>query len=830
MNNKRNQFAIATLASAIVASVVVQAPVEAATVFPDVKQDSTHYGPIHALANEGIVSGFPDGLYHPNESVTRGQAAKILAGVLGLDTTNVKNPGFNDISTSHQYYGAIAALAEQGIISGFEDKTYRPAATITRGHMAKIIVEGMELKTTGDGSNFVDVPANHQYKAYVDALFTNGITKGQPNGSNQYGVANPVTRGQIATFIARAKEAIAQPDTFDVTILHQNDIHANLDNIAKTVTAVKEERKKDSDALLLNAGDVFSGTLYFNEYQGMADLEFLNMMGVDAFVFGNHEFDLGSTPDKHLGLSKFVKGASFPFVAANVDFSKDANLQDLQSRTIAASAQKGKIYDGIIKTIDGEKVGIFGLTTAETKSISSPGSVEFENYLTQAEKSVESFEQAGVDKIIALTHIGYDDNPNVDNDLQLAARIDGIDVIVGGHSHTQLTQPTIVNKDDKGAAKDPTVIVQAYQYNDFLGKLNVSFDEHGVVKAYDGELLKIADYTEDPAAAVKLKTYKERIQEIQQQELGATATAPLINPRASDEGNTTGVSVRNSETALGNLITQGMLTKAKLFAPNVIMALQNGGGIRQPINQGPITVGEVINVLPFGNTLATMQITGAELKAAFEHSFKEYPKESGGFLHVAGGRITLDSTKAAGSRITKIEYNNNGTWTEINAATTYTIATNAFTAKGGDGYDMFAKAYAEGRVTDLGLSDWENLADYLATLKTVTPTLTNTFIDTLGQGGGTTPPIVVPPSTITLDAAQLEGTNKEFNRDVIVRDTGENLANITNVKTTGNLTIQTTTTAPIELSYTTVAGNLILSDVLGGVTLNNVSVAGNTIK
>lgn len=776
MKQKRNRFLVTAVAIAVVAAVSVQAPVEAAKVFPDVKTDSTHYGPIHALAAEDILSGFPDGLYRPNEGVTRGQAAKILAGVLQLNTTNVPNPQFKDVPRTHQYYGAIAALANAGIISGFEDDTYRPSATITRGHMAKIIVEGLQLQANGQVSNFTDVPTNHQYKAYVDALFANGITKGQPDGSNVYGVGKPVTRGQIATFIARAKEALTKPQIFDLTVLHQNDLHANLNNIAKTVTAVNEERAKNEHALLLNAGDVFSGTLFFTEYEGQADLTFLNMMGVDAFALGNHEFDLGSSVDGHTALASFIKGANFPIVAANVDMTKDAKLSSLQSRTVSATPQDGRIYDAIIKDVDGEKVGIFGLTTAETAAISSPGSVAFENYLAKAEATVEKLEAQGVNKIIALTHIGYDDNAAVDNDQELAKRVDGIDIVVGGHSHTQLNEPVMIETDETGAKKDPTVIVQAYQYNEFLGKLTARFNDKGVLQTVEGELLKISDYADDTDALAALAPYKERIQEIEQQQIGATATAAFPNPRTSDSGNTAGTSVRNAETALGNLITDGMLAKAKQFAPNVIMALQNGGGIRQPINEGPITVGEVINVLPFGNTLATMQLTGAELKQAFEHSVSAYPAESGGFLHIAGGRITFDSTKPAGSRVTKVEYNNNGTWTEVVPTTTYTIATNAFTAKGGDGYDVFKKAYDEGRVTDLGLADWETFAEYLAEQKTVTPTMRNTFIDSKGA----TPPVVIPPGGGT-------PTTKTFNMTIMHQnDTHARLENVAKAVTAVN--------------------------------------------
>lgn len=515
---------------------------------------------------------------------------------------------------------------------------------------------------------------------------------------------------------------------FTLSLMHTNDSHANMDSAAKKVTAVKEVREAKPDALLVDAGDVFSGTLYFNKFLGQADLEFMNLMGYDIMTFGNHEFDLGSSAEGHKALADFVKGAQFPFVSSNVNFSQDANLQGLFSDLISSEPADGKIYNGIIKEVNGEKVGFFGLTTAETASISSPGNVTFEDYLEEAEKAVKAFEGMGINKIVAVTHIGYDDNPNVDNDLNLAAQVDGIDVIVGGHSHTQLNAPVVVAADETGAAKDPTVIVQAGQYNNYLGTLDVQFDEAGKVVGHAGQLIKVADKAEDPEAAVLLEKYSSQIEELKNTEIGAETLAALENPRTS--GDSTGPSVRKNETALGNLITDGMLAKAKQYNSNVIMALQNGGGIRAGIDAGPITVGEVITVLPFGNTLATMEVTGAELKEAFEISVGQYPAENGGFLHVSGAKVKFDSTKPAGERIVSIEYKNEqGTYTEIQDNQTYTIATNAFTAKGGDGYTVFAKAYQEGRVTDLGLSDWENFADHLSSLGTIKPAVEERIID-----------------------------------------------------------------------------------------------------
>lgn len=603
--------------------------------------------------------------------------------------------------------------------------------------------------------------------------------------------------------------------------MHSNDTHANLANIARKVTAVKEVRAKKPNALLLDAGDVFSGTLYFNEFKGQADLAFMNLMKYDVMTFGNHEFDLGATPEGHQALVDFIKGSQFPFVSSNVDFSKDTKFTGLFTDLISSEPQNGKIYNGIIKEMNGEKVGIFGLTTAETKDISSPGSIAFEDYITEAKKAVKAFEDKGVNKIIALTHIGYDDNPAYDNDQILAKSVEGIDVIVGGHSHTQLDKPVVVDKNIAGQAKATALIVQAYQYNDYLGTLDVTFNNKGVVVAHNGALLKVADYVEDAQALATLKPFKDKVEELSNTETGATASIALDNPRTG--GDNTKPSVRKNETPLGNLITDGMLKKAKQYNNNVIMALQNGGGIRAGINQGPITVGEVITVLPFGNTLATMSLTGKELKEALEVSVGQYPAENGGFLHVSGAKVEFDSSKAKGQRIVKVSYmDGQGEYVEIQDNVTYTIATNAFTAKGGDGYDVFKKAYEEGRVADLGLSDWENLAEHITSLGTVNPKVEGRVVDvsnsqvpdeniaeTEFSGTVTTPKVYEGNVTVDINNISIL-ENAVVKGHLIITGTVTNELSFVNVKVEGNLDLSKIDVDKVDFDGITVNGETIL--------------------
>lgn len=605
---------------------------------------------------------------------------------------------------------------------------------------------------------------------------------------------------------------------YTLSLMHTNDTHANLDNIAKVVTAVKEVRAEKPNAQLVSAGDVFSGTLYFNEFQGQADLKFMNLMGYDVMTFGNHEFDLGSSAEGHKALADFIKGAKFPFVSTNVDFSKDKNLKGLFSDRISSDPKKGKIYNGMVKEIDGEKVGFFGLTTSETQDISSPGDVTFEDYLEEAEKAVKAFEGMGVNKIVAVTHIGYDDKPAMDNDQELAKHVDGIDVIVGGHSHTELKEPVVIKEDENGVEKDPTVIVQAYQYHQYLGTLDVDFDENGKIIGQAGQLISIGDQVEDKKAAKMLEKYSSKIEELKNEPTGATAVQALENPRTN--GDNSKPSVRKNETPLGNVITDGMLEKAKAYNPSVIMALQNGGGIRAAIDQGEITTGEVITVLPFGNTLATMELTGAEIKEAFEISFSKYPAENGGFLHVSGAKVEYDSSKAAGNRVVSISYQNeDGSFSPIQDDVIYTIATNAFTAKGGDGYTVLEKAYEEGRVTDLGLSDWGNFAEHLKNLGEVNPVVEGRIVDVaLDQAvvspeefGGTAQEPKTHQGNIEVDITDVHGlSNAVITGDLVLTGTPSETFTFTNIKVEGSLDLSALEGNSINFEGIEVGGETIL--------------------
>lgn len=718
----RNKFLIGSMSAAIAASSISPAlAAENNSAFADENQFGVYKDFILKAVELDLIKGANKNgntYFYPNQQLTREHAVLILGRYLGdVDTTGSKQ--FKDVDQlpkDHELRENALKVRKNGIFSGWKDNL-QYKAILTREEMAKILVQAFQLKHVEDSNiKVTDLDkAGKEYQEDITILAENGITVEK--------VFNPkakVTRGQFITALIRAVNGGDKKEgNFELTLMHTNDTHAHLDNIAKRITAIKEVRSQSKNTLLLDAGDVFSGTLYFNEYLGQADLEFMNLIGYDVMTFGNHEFDQGTKP-----LAEFVKNAKFPFVSANADFSKDVNLKDRYHNELATTANDGEIYNSIIKEIDGEKVGIFGLTTAETKDISSPGDVEFKDYIEEAKKAVEQLESQGINKIIALTHIGFDDGGG-DNDLTLAKEVEGIDVIVGGHSHTKLAEPV---KDITG--DEPTIIVQANEYSNFLGTLDVEFDEKGKVIGYAGKLLDLNEkkddqyvIKDDPEAAEILATkYKPAVDAKKELVVGKT-NVELVggNPAA-----------RTMETNLGDFIAEGILEKAKKINPDTMIAFHNGGNVRVSVDAGNITVAKILEILPFGNSLGILNLSGAEIKAALEHSVKDAPKPFGGFLQVAGLKFTYDSSKNAGERVVSIEVKDkNGQFVPLDEKQNYYVATNIFTAKGGDGFSVFEKASAEGRLSEPGFVDWEIFKEYLDSQpnKTIEPKTDGRIID-----------------------------------------------------------------------------------------------------
>jgi 5'-nucleotidase/UDP-sugar diphosphatase len=284
---------------------------------------------------------------------------------------------------------------------------------------------------------------------------------------------------------------------------------------------------------------------------------------------------------------------------------------------------------------------------------------------------VDKLTAEGVNKIIVLSHSGYA------VDQKVAAGATGVDVIVGGHSNTLLS-----NTDERAEGPYPTMvgntaIVQAYAYGKFLGELNVTFDDAGNVTEAKGEpLIMDAAVTEDHGTVERISQAAAPLEEIRNKVVAQTAD-PIGGDRAV---------CRAMECTMGNLIADAML--ARVADQGIQIAIQNGGGIRASIDAGEVTMGDVLTVLPFQNTLSTFQVTGAVVVAALENGVSQIEEGAGRFPQVAGMSYSLDASQPAGSRISDVMVGG----APIEMDKLYGVVSNNYVRNGGDGYKMFRDA------------------------------------------------------------------------------------------------------------------------------------------
>ena len=449
---------------------------------------------------------------------------------------------------------------------------------------------------------------------------------------------------------------------------------------------------EDMPLLVLDAGDVFQGTLYFNYFSGLADGEFMNDIGYDAMAVGNHEFDAGQEV-----LADFIDYVDFPLLSANLDFSGTDILDE-------------KVDSYEIFKFKGEKIGVFGLTTEDVAILSNIGEgIIVNKIIPTADEMVSILEGKGINKIIALTHCGYE------VDLMLADSVSGIDLIIGGHSHTKVDPcPTFVIS----PAGEPVVVVQAEDWGRYLGKLDLVFDYEGVVAIdkIEGELIFLdGSIPEDPVTIAKLNGYAEELEEWKNTIVGQADV--FLD---GEEGH-----VRTMETNLSNLICDAILERVE--SDGVKIAFQNGGVIRASINPGNVSIGDIISVLPFGNMIVDCDVTGQVIWDALENGVSRVEYIDGRFLQVGGLRYKFDSSKPAGSRIVSVEIGNiHDGFTLIDLTATYRIALNDFNFGGGDAFDFTSAT----NVTETGLLLPDALIDYFGLHSPVSAVVEGRIINT----------------------------------------------------------------------------------------------------
>lgn len=518
-----------------------------------------------------------------------------------------------------------------------------------------------------------------------------------------------------------------EPSTVTLSTQSETDIRREFGGVARLKTIIDDIRANalpNENLLLLDSGDVFQGTLYFTQFNGQADLYFYNRLGYDAVTLGNHEFDKGQTP-----IRDFILGANFPMLSANIEVQPTAILAAAMAPTDLAVA--GKLGKQVILTRGDRNIGIFGLTPPKTNTLSAVGAgVTFNASLAKiAQAQVDALRLAGAHYVIGLTHIGFN------SDIQLAAQVRGLDAIIGGHSHTPLLPatntaplgvesgglyPTMVTNPDGKAV----LVATAWKWGRWLGDTTLGFSANGALVSVNGTIHPIwagglgspkrsllpgeeAEIVPDAAFQTQIDTvYKPPLQALEAQVIG----------RAAITLNGDRVDVRNCETTLGNVVADAMLKRTQEDGAQI--ALLNSGSIGRSIPTGDVTLAELIEALPFDNSLARVDLTGAQLLDALENAvslvdFVNPNNSSGRFAQVSGLHFTWAPNAIIGRRILSVYLQAPGasTATPLDLAATYQVVTNNFMLGGGDGYAVFPQGKNQ---ADTGILLVEMMTDYFA--------------------------------------------------------------------------------------------------------------------
>ena len=487
-----------------------------------------------------------------------------------------------------------------------------------------------------------------------------------------------------------AVKTIPSEYTGKTIILHSNDVHGAIDGYAY-MTALKQKflDAGASDVLLVDAGDFSQGTPYVSVTKGAAAIEMMNAAGYDVVTLGNHEFDFGYTQ-----LMENLKSAEFTTLCCNV-------YLDETGETILPGST-------VVETAGGLKIGFIGVETPETATKVNPGLIGEINFAT-FDKLYEAAQQAvdGIrddsDIVIALTHLGMEPEGahNGYRSADLMEHLTGVDFAIDGHAHYVMT----TTEDGKPIQSTGTRFA-------YVGVVVIDDESHNVE---DNFLLDTAKLAKDEEVDAKAQEIMAGIDEVYGAPF-ATTEVELKGEKADS---------RTHETNLGDLITDAMVWSVvkeggiEQVEPNHVVGITNGGGIRVTLQPGDISMSDINTVLPFGNTVTVIYVTGEELLEALEASTFCTPETIGGYPQTSGIEWTLDTTveydqgdvytldgkessyfaPASIKRVTISAINGE----PFDPAATYAVVTNNFCAAGGDTYNVFNRAYVEGSGFDTGI-------------------------------------------------------------------------------------------------------------------------------
>jgi len=637
---------------------------------------------VEVLLDRQVIQGYPDGALHLERTLTRAEFAKMIVKAFPYDYIpwfNLPQYSFKDTPKDFWASPYIETLARAKVFMGYPDGTFKPNNPVTFEEAVLVLSRALKVPNPQAEdviSKFKDASALlPEAKDFVNYFVYMGFYK--PSGDT-LGAGKPITRETFVHMLASSRFPV-------VTILHTNDFHMYLlggttkdkkpvGGSARIYTVVQQERAYNPDrTLLVDAGDAIGGGPPIGAFfDGKDVIEVYNAMGYNYATFGNHEFDWG----KDL-LAQRVSEAKYTYICSNIIDTK------------TNSTFMSKPYD--IKPFGFVKLGIFGLTTPQLPILVNPNGIQGLEILDPVKTATNTVStlKDNSNFIILLSHLGYtgtDYYTGSLGDKELASKVSGINLIIGGHSHTVLEKPDIVNG---------TYIVQTGCYGNNLGRVKLYFETTAnsvkLVKE-DYKLIPITgDIQEDPTIASIIKPYNEEITKKMSEVIGEA----LVDLDQSK--------IRLEETNLGDFIADWMRETAKAD-----ITITNGGGIRASIPKGPITVGTVYTVLPFNNLLLLLELKGSDILAALENGFSQYEAKAGRFPQISGIRVKVNLKNPPGKRVVEVTLTD-GTPLDLNKV--YKVATNDFMAAGGDGYTAFKNALSVKIVTGNYMRD--DLVSYI---------------------------------------------------------------------------------------------------------------------
>ena len=699
--------------------------------FEDVPDSNIFHGDIDWLKENDITRGCnpPDNtLFCPDDFVTRGQMAAFFVRALGLtDTTG--GTDFTD-TDNHLFEGDILRLSAAGITRGCNppaNDEFCPDDFVTRGQMAAFFVRALGLTDTTGGTDFTDTD-NHLFEGDILRLSAAGITRGcNPPANDQFCPDDFITREQMAAFFHRADSVGSVP----LRILALNDFHGNINTtgewLGKPVgradylaTYIRNERAEVKNSIFVSAGDLIGASpLVSALFQDEPTIEAMNLIGLELNAVGNHEFDEGPAE-----LRRMQNGGAHPTIPdADGEPFTGADFQFLAANVTVDASGDTLFPPYSVKTYWNEKVAFIGMTLEGTPTIVTQEGVAgltFHDEVETVNALVPELQAQGIEAIVVLLHEGgfSDGGPEGDECLDgltgpladiVAGFDDAVDLVIAGHVNDEFV-----------CEVDGKWVTMA----DNAGRLFTEIDVRIDRGTGDLEVVRIDNvptYHEGQTAAEDLTElitkYEELSAEAANQVIG-TITADI--PEDYDD---------SGESPVGNLIADAQLAATQAAPANAVVAFMNPGGIRTDAgfvfapsgSEGPgeVTYGEAFAVQPFGNSLVTMTLTGAQIETLLEQQW-EGQDPPGRVLQVSEGfSYTWDPNAPVGDRVDPATITIDGTPIDLNAS--YRVTVNSFLADGGDNFVVLR----EGTDRVGGDVDLDALVDYFAANSPIDPPATD---------------------------------------------------------------------------------------------------------